>query len=305
MIEREYLYERGVRLMNILKILSLNLVMFFSLVSFADRYYLSPVGGSSSEEDMKLSVFELIGSGLKEQNQEVVSDKTQADFVIETQLLKLGSAYLITVHKSEGGKIILSKKMKASSAEEIDKAASRLSRVLVSQAEPANEARIGEITNEETTKLTKRTETLDFSTYSLGAAGFDNLKSSKKNMPSMYFGTGYQYDVTEQSAIRLNGELAFRQDSAWASIWGLNIGYGYYFRNAQTTPFMAFDFGYGGSVCQGLESVVGMTLGAQLGIGMFRTSHKQMSLSLRYLHLYKDNGSGQPSMFGFMISALL
>jgi hypothetical protein len=289
----------------ILNLIISNLIIIFSISSFADRYYLTPVTGTSAEDDMKLSVFELLNSGLQDEKQEVVQDKAQADFVINAQLLKLGSAYLITVQKSANGKVVMSKKMKASSAEEIDKATSRLARTLVSQTEPSNEARIGEITQEETTKLTRRTETLDYNTYSLGAATFNNLKSSKKNMPSMYFGTGYQYDVTEQSAIRLNGELAFRQDSDWASIWGINVGYGYYFRNAQTSPFMAFDFGYGGSFCSGLQSIVGMSLGAQVGIGLFRTSQKQMSLSLRYMHLYKDNGIGQPALLALMINAML
>lgn len=291
--------------LRLVRIALLNVIVFSSLHSFADKYYLSQVSGSSAEDDLKVSVFELMASGLREQNQEITQDKNQADYVVETQLLKLGSAYLITVQKSEGGKVILSKKMKAASAEEIDKAASRLSRVLVSQVEPANEAKIGEITQEETTKLTRRTESLDFRTYSLGAASFNNLKSSQKNIPSIYFGTGYQYDVTEQSAIRLNGEIAWRQDPAWASMWGVNIGFGYYFRNAQVAPFMAFDFGYGGAICSGLSSVVGMTYGAQLGLGMFRTSNKQMNISLRYLHLSKDNGSGSPVLLGFMISALL
>jgi hypothetical protein len=290
---------------KILKIAIINLIVFSSLHSFADKYYLSQVGGSSSEEDLRATVFELISSGLKEQSQELTSDKNQADYVVETQLLKLGSAYLITVQKSENGKVILSKKMKAASAEEIDKAASRLSRVLVSQVDPANEAKIGEITQEETTKLTRRTESLDFRTYSLGAASFTNLRTSQKSLPSIYFGTGYQYDVTEQRSIRLNGEMAWRQDPAWASMWGFNIGFGYYFRNAQIAPYMALDFGYGGAICSGLPSVVGMTYGAQLGLGLFRTSNKQMNVSLRYLHLSKDNGVGDPALLGFMISALL
>jgi hypothetical protein len=291
--------------MNLLKFIVVNLIVFSSLASFADRYYLAPVGGSSSEEEVKLSVFDLLSADLKEQNQEIVQDKAQAEFIVETQLMKLGASYLVTVQKSTEGKVILSKKMKAASVEELDKAVNRLARTLVSKNEPADEARIGEITQEEKTKVSKRTETLDFNTYSLGGSGFTNLKSSQKHLPNVYFGAGYQYDVTEQSAIRMNGEISWRQDPAWAALWGLNIGFGYYFRNAQTTPFMALDFGYGGALCSGLESVVGMTLGGQIGLGMFRTAQKQMSLSLRFMHLYKDTGLGEPSMLGFMITALL
>jgi hypothetical protein len=291
--------------MGFIKFISINLIFFYALSSSASRYYVATVSGASSEEDIKVAVFELLTNGLKEQNQEIVTDSTQAEFIVETQVLKLGTAYLITVSKSREGKIILSKKMKASSAEEIDKATHRLARTLVTEVDPNKEIQIGEITQDETTKISRRTETLDFRTFSFGGASFENLKNSHKNMPSIYLGTGYQADVTEQSAIRLNGEVAWRQDPVWSSMWDLNIGYGYYFRNAQISPYVTFDFGYGGALCPGQDSISGMTLGAQLGLGMFRMAQKQMSLSLRYLHLYKDNGLGEPELLAFMINALL
>ncbi len=286
------------------KILIFTSILLSSTFLFAENFYINPVSGVSIDETVKISSFELLVSNFKEQNLELAKKQDAATFVIDTQIIKLGNSYIVTIQKSKEGSVLLSKKMKVASIEELDKAINRLSRSIVLEKDPNQEIRVGEITNEEQNKISKRTESFDFRTFAFGITQFTNLRTPTKSSPNIYLGTGYQFDVTEQSFIHLLGELTWRQTSPWATMWNAGLGYGHYFKNSQYAPYFSFDVGYGGALCNGLESQSGLTLGTQLGYGMFRTSTKQLNISARYLHLFKANKEGEPSFLGLFVSAL-
>ena len=286
-----------------MKKLSLILSLFFLplLTLGADKVFVQSAITADSLEPDVIAVEELVKSAVPQSgNYIVVPSEEDSDFTLSTRLIKLGSAYILKIDKVQDRNIIYSDKMKASRIEEMDRIATRLTRSVINEKPVAEDARVGDVTEQESTQGTLRKPTVSGSSFGFGPAVLSSLGT---NGVGVYLRTSHSWDVNS-AIIELGGDLAAREGAFFLSG---NLGGKFFLSQTGVAPFIGGDFGYGlaKATSSGLfdgDWENGFTLGATAGIHFLRTSSINLELALRALFMLNSNEIGNPAMYALRLS---
>lgn len=255
---------------------------------FASNYYVTEVKSTSADPQLRNSIFDYIRAEIKRNDQKVVDDKSSADFILDTDLIRFGDKYILQMSEYQPGadKPLRIEKFEAQHVEELDITVGRLVRAMLEQRDIKTTAAFGEITEKEKTVMVDRTEIKRSQYFALGPFWFYGVHESEVGG---YLALGQILDVTPRASIKymLEGSLdSFKNPEV--SFVTANVGGNFYFSPTSNSLFIGGDFGYGGVFGEKVENASGFSLGGDLGFAFFRTAKAQMSLSLRYVRLFLD-----------------
>ncbi len=273
-----------------------SIICFFTFILFfsqalALKIWVGEPKASSQISQTAQTVGQLIETSLEEMGYTVVSSRAEADFLIVSQVVSLGSAYLVMLKKVQGTDVVFSTKTKSPSIEKLDEVVARAVRAVMSGQSPKKDLRVGEVPEEEVNVLDRRIKSKNFRIFGFGPTTATHLDTDKTGY---YIVTGYAWEVIPKAAVRLKLEGALFPDKV--SAFSGNIGANYYFSDASVSPYIGGDFGYGVFWSDSLGTASGFSVGAGLGLIFFRTSSVQMDLQARVLTVFDENNEGQPSL---------
>jgi len=273
-----------------MRIKQLLLIAFLTgLNGYADTVFIERTTGTGVEDDDISAVTEVVRSAVSQQGHTITSNKDKADFTLKPKLMRLGSAYLMTLDKVKSGRVAYSNQMKAKELEEMDRVATRLVRSTIDEKSVGHDVRVGETVHEESKQSMNRRSARNGTFVGVGPAWMRNVVSSSVGL---WVSGGYAFDVNPVM-VRLGAEFV-NQGGAFFVDGG--IGASYFFSDRDTTPFISADLGYG------LETVTpigGFTGGLGAGVQFLRTSTLNIEIAIRYAVMFQ---STFPGFFGVRVA---
>jgi hypothetical protein len=296
--------------------LILALVTLLSVSLPAASYYVEPLTGDGVDPVLLGTVQKLVSQTVLDSGNSLVAHQNEAEFTLNAELLKLGSATIMTMTKWSGGpgsyKMAYTAKMKAEAVEDLDEVSGRVTRAVVYERSPV------ELNNDLDGRPAAPGEQDDGSIHARNAFSFGlgpymlenlNLPNSANTLAySLNFGN--QWAVSPQATLNIDYEIAWIDS---ASLYDILIGTCYYFGTNVTAPFVGLSLGYGGATsAPGVDndpygdgspstSVFGYCVEAKAGVLFFRDAKVNLSLQLRYLAIFANNGIGYPSSTGLVL----
>lgn len=284
------------------KILLVLSILTFSNAAFASRVFVEDATGPGVSRSDLDTTTELIKTSVPEvSSNQVVDQPERADYYLQPRLLKLGSAYLLGLSKTEkNGTVINSSQLKASSMNELDTVAKRLTKAVMRGFTALENPEVGEITEEETHHGTERRPARKAWYLGIGGATFSNL-----NVDGIGYSLGVAYNWDLNSAlIKIMAEGA-GLDSAFVASAG--IGGQYFLLKSDIAPYIGGDFGFGAAKAEGGEgffsgsTIGGFDVGAEAGIQFLRTASVNLDLGFRAGFLLHSNSYGSPAVYSLKL----
>ena len=280
-------------------------VFFFINPAFASNYYVAEVKSTSVDQQLKHSVFDYIRAEIKRNNQNLVEEKSSAEFILETDLIRFGDKYVVQMSEYRVGrdKPEHVEKFEAQKLEELDVVVARLVHAMLEQRDVQTTAAFGEIAEKEKTLMVDRTQIKRLHYFAMGPFWFSGVNEDEVGG---YLALGEVLDVSPRASIKymLEGSLDSARD-AEVSIVTANFGGIFYFSPRTNSVFIGGDFGYGGVFGDKVKDGTGFSLGGDIGIAFFRTTNAQISVSLRYAQLFLDgeeNKGRHPAHYGIVLA---
>jgi hypothetical protein len=280
-------------------------ILFLVNPAFADTYYVDEVKSTSVDQQLKHSVFDYIRAEVVRNDQTLVEEKSSADFILETDLIRFGDKYVVQMSKYRNGlgKPQRIEKFEAQKLDELDVTVTRLVRAMLEQRDVQTTAAFGEVTQKEKTLMVDRSEIKRLHYIAMGPFWFSGVNEDEVGG---YLALGEVLDVSPRASIKfsLEGSLDSARD-AEVSIITANFGGNFYFSPRTNSPFIGADFGYGGVFGDKVKDGTGFSLGGDIGIAFFRTTNAQISVSLRYAQLFLDgeeNKGRHPAHYGIVLA---
>ena len=151
--------------------------------------------------------------------------------------------------------------------------------------------KVGEIWD--TQKINRRVEARSYTYLGFGPNELGNLGTDGSGQS---LSAAYLWETTPYAAIRAGIDFSMKTGDVDAAMTSGSLGAQFYLTPTAFSPYLGVDFGYGGAVsdADGIDNVGNWSLGAGLGVALFRTSSVQMHLSARYVQILEDNGKGRP-----------
>lgn len=139
--------------------------------------------------------------------------------------------------------------------------------------------------------------------FSLGPAGFSNMKESAKGS---YFSGGTLWHVSDYSRLKISVEGAFDFQDEKTSFVAAQLGNQYHFTPYDTAPFLGADLGYAAAMSSNdsVDNRYFFAVGIEGGVTFFRKSDAQLQLKLRQTFMLEENNLGLPSVFSFTLGIL-
>jgi hypothetical protein len=268
--------------------------------AFADRVFVDPAKGPGMDEADLGTLTELIKTAIAPLNaHQLVDDVTKAEIVLSPQLLKLGSSYIVKIDKRKNGQVIYSTQLKAGHIEELDKVAGRVTMSALADQRAETHARVGEITDFETTEGMQRKPSRTSGYFGFGTVNFAHLNAGG-------FGIAIEaakvWDLNDVF-IRLFGDFAAKNG---ALLLQGGLGVSFFFSRSDVAPYLGADFGYGftraaNDTLSSSETANGFVLGGGPGVVLFRTNTVNLDIGARAGILLSDTIYGHPSFLIFKI----
>lgn len=285
--------------------LSLLAALSFSLSSslaFASQVFVEPATGSGVSEGDLDTATQLVRNAVADvSSNQLVASPDEADYSLRPNLMRLGQAYELGLQKvNKDGSVAFSGQLKAQKMDELDKVATRLTRSVLAGTRPSNDARVGEITNQESREGTQRKPVRNEWYVGIGGAEFNNLNV---NGIGYSFGLAHAWDFN-QGLFKILGEFS-GLDSAFVGSVGL--GGEYFLLNSDLAPYLSGDFGFGGAKAEGGAgffsgtSYGGFDVGVGTGVEIMRTAATNLDIAFRAGFLLKNNGYGTPEVFSLKL----
>lgn len=253
--------------------------------------------GIDSEDSQTIT--ELIKSSIKEDGKnEVVA--SGGNFTLTTKVMKLGSAYVVTMEKRHGDKAVFSTQMKAARFEEMDNVVNRLVHAVINEVAVNKDVTVKDVTETESITGVRRKETVNRWYIGLGPAAGMNT-DGKGALFNLAF--GYFFEIDPSWALKV------AYDATGSSMGYLALGANHYFSNRDRSPMVMAEAGYGVAYSQRqptssyyiTESVSGFVLGFGYGYQFFRTSKVNLEILAHAAFMMNNNDRGVPGKAGLRI----
>ena len=281
------------------------LLSFFSVQAFAVTVYVNDVKTSNSDPNLASSVKSLVVSSANSAGASVVQDAGNADYVLQPELIQLGQAYVLTVAKMRGGKIVFASRQKAATTAELDDAADRAVRAALVGTPSKKDMRVGEVQEKDKDVIKNRVLSKNSTYLGFGAGGFSNAGYT----PGLSYNLalGYTWETTARAAIRVLAGTMMAPDFKSYYMDGL-LGLNLYLTDEDSSPYLFGGLGFGGfgTVSSSSTATTVGGFGGALGLGytMFRTSSTEFDLCLETHMLFANNTVGNPGTYEFRIGVL-
>lgn len=158
--------------------------------------------------------------------------------------------------------------------------------------------RVGEIYQEDQSRVVSRVETLALWSFNFGPGGGSNVGNS-----NMFYNVsvGRHWEVNPNAEIRAIGDVNMASANK-GSVTSLTMGGSWLTSTSDISPLIGADFGYGIATGEGRDTMSGFALGAHAGVRLFRTAKTQMSVeaNMRTI-LVKDD---KPVFYGLQLGIL-
>lgn len=273
----------------------------------AEAYFVAPVRGEGLDPALLKTVQRLVAVSVSENGRTASEDEASAAWTLKAELIKLGESYIVSLVKvqANGTAIAFADKQKAAGTGELDGAVSRLVKDAV--AGKPSEAKPAPAQAEAAAEAASKQALADRKTtyFGFGPMRFNGLNTPANDPFGYYLATGMRLDVNDHAAMTLIGESSFnvRDDGRGSVVGALLLGGEYFFSGGDVSPFLGIDLGYGGAGGADVRSVFGFAGGARVGLMFFRSSSVQLSLALRHLTIFENNGNGVPGHSGLVVGA--
>ena len=281
-----------------------NLILFFILLSSVPAAHASKIfvekatGSGVSAQELDVAT-DLVQSQVSDMKSETLVDQMgQADFSLRPKLIRVGSAYILSLSRIQQGSLTHSSQLKAASADELDKVAKRVTLAVLQEGQ--NQPRVGQITQEEAREGTQRRPTRSNTSFSFGGSYMGDMNTSSIGYS---VGVGYSWDVN-QARIKVLGEGNFGGGNGFLVSAGL--GGNYYLTLTDFAPYVSADFGAGVAKVNGAgifrgETVGGFVAGLGAGVEILRTSAVSLDLGFRFGILLNSTESGMPKVYALKL----
>ncbi len=276
------------------------ILLLFESTLFAAHFYVESTTGPGIPESDLLTTTELIRVAVQEKNKnQLTEERTKADFVLKSKLLKLGTSYILTLEKFKGNEVIDSGQLKAAHIDELDKVSLRLTRSVLEKQKPTQEVRVGEVTEAEVHEGTERKQAIKGYYFGFGPASLGNLNSSGIGYD---FSGAYAWDINPV-LLKIFIDWGIKEN---ANFFNIGLGGQYFLTDRDIAPFISSDFGFGTSKTQADslfkgETAGGFCLGVGGGVQFLRTASVHIELGARLAILLSKNAIGNPTLLGLKL----
>jgi hypothetical protein len=285
---------------------SLALAFLFFILSpslaHATSYYVGEVKTSDANPELTQSMKSLLTTAVTNAGGELATSESSADFILKTDLVKLGQAYVLNVTRYKGEQAVYSSRQKARSVEELDDAADRAVRAAMISKPAKKDLRVGEVKRSEEDEMRRRILSRDSTYFSFGPGGFANMGVTQL---AYDLGLGHFWEVTPNAAITLMATGTASSDLKTYFLLG-QLGLRYYLTDADFSPYVGGGLGFGGSASGSSSATTIGGFGGSIGLGLlfFRTSSTQFDLYASYSTIFGNNTIGAPGAFSIRIGIL-
>jgi len=273
----------------------------FTLSAEASSFFVQTPTGVSTSKDEVESVLELTRSAVGEiPGHGLAPTEGDADFVIKTKLIKLGTSYSLSMEKLAKGRPLFVSAIRMERVEELALGITRLTRAVIEEKNVRADVRVTEVSDEESTSGTKRRDSVRRWLFGFGPAGTVNVKNE---IPCLNVVLGYEWEIPASNAAL---RIVYEGASYNFAIFGLNGEY--FLSNADISPYVHGTFGWGGfqslNALGDSETGSGFGLGAGGGLRLFRTSSVNLELNLGIHAILRSLGNGIPWTYAARVGIL-
>lgn len=282
-------------------------------LAVADSFFVEEIKGVEITAQDKHSVRELIRISVTQvgDKNSVTSQADGSDWMLSPNLLKLGDSYVLTIEKrkSKSGPIVFSESMKSTSMSNMDVTAKRLVQAVLEQKRFEETADVTNITEEETSRNTKRYEATRQWILGFGPGWAGHLNSPGGGFS---FLLGYEWGLDPDYSVDLSYFTAGGKGSDNSRFTDFTLGGTYYLKRTKISPYATARFGYGGAnmnsdcsisqTCYSENSATGWTGSLAGGVKFFRTSSVNLSIGLRYSLLFTALNGRNPSLTSLILA---
>jgi hypothetical protein len=213
----------------------------FSLAAQSDTVFLEPCTGKGLDEQTREVLCDLGEDAIVSSGNKLAKDAKSAEYSLRLKALKLGTSYTITAGKYEGGNMVGSSKLKASSLDEFDSIVPRVVRAVIHNEPDAKvDAKVGEVSEEEQTFRKKRMEAKN--QYIIGA-GFGGSRNLNADLAHYELLLGWSIDWTS-FRLRIEWNNAWEMGAGDSFLMTFGFGGNIYLNDHQSAPYIAPKISY-------------------------------------------------------------
>ena len=278
------------------------LFALWSTASYATSYFVADV--KSADASVIDSLKSLITASINNAGGQIADTPDTADFVLKSEVVRLGQAYVLTVTRTKNGATLNASRQKAPTIEELDDAADRAVRAAMLSTSTKKDLRVGEVKEREEDQLRRRIRSHNSTYLGFGPATFNNMGVK----PLSYdLALGYNWEVTPHAAIRILANGVGSNDLKTYFMSG-GLGLNYLFTDEDNSPYVGALLGYGFAGSNNSSSTATAIGGfaGTIGLGwlFFRTSSTQFDVWAGYTTIFGNNTIGAPGVYGLRIGIL-
>jgi len=276
-------------------------LLIFSSVARADSYFVGTVTTSDGDQELTQSVRSLETSSVTSAGG-TLAEADKADYVLRSDVVKLGPSYVLTVSKIKDGKVVYISKQKAATIQDMDEAADRAVRAAMVGTPTKKDLRVGEVKENQKNEMRNRIESKNSVYAGFGPAYFQNMGVT---MLSYDFALGYNWGVSPFADIKVLADLVMSGDWRTSFLSGL-LGLNIFFTDENSAPYVTGGLGFGasGSSYSSATTIGGFDGNLGLGWEFFRTSSTQFDVCLSYTSIFGNNTIGAPAFYSLRLGIL-
>lgn len=293
----------------ILSALSL-LVVLFAVQANAETVFVQAAQAEGEAASLRATIQELVKAAVSEQSgYSLASSSESADLVLNARILKLGSAYILSVDKMKGGKVLFTSKMRAANAEDLDTVSARVVRSALHEVRAEQNAQVDDITEDEVSRGTRRHIATRQWEVGFGPAWGTNLNTDKSGL---VFHLGFVWGVDPHwdldLSLRATGIEGKNSSNAYFSEF--MIGTNYHFNKNKNAPFLTAGLGRAtagvsdSTIILNDDTATGWAARVGAGMKFFRTSTVNLGLEANYTFLLAETSVSKknPGVASFLVS---
>lgn len=300
-------------------IMTLIMLLGMAQTAFAADYFVQETEARGLNQDQVESIKPMIEDSITSNTgNQVVESAEEADFVMASTLLKLGSTYILKVERMAGEEVVSSAQTKARSLDELSNNIGQITLAAVNgnqrprgtSSKFSFRANVGEgqqgsnqasagTTQAETGELQPKMDTR--SHWRLGFGPFFGRQLDTDNV-MYHLSGGYIWEVHPQAEVKIIGEGAFASSDDSARFLNVGAGASYFFPSGTNTsaPFITGDMGVGAAETDDGSDASGFSFGLGVGYQFFRNTERSLDVLFRYALITDtiEATDGSPSILG-------
>lgn len=279
------------------------IAVLFTPVLWASTYYVREVKGVGFNYSDTAATKSLIESSVAHiAGDRVVTSSAAADYILQPELVRIGSAYILKIDKIQGSSLVYSSRADLKRLEDLSTLAPKVTRAVIEEhpldqiAETPQEAAPAGISQAGHPATARIEAPLRYWSASLGPAFSNNLDS--KN-PMYNLAVGHVWEIHPQVGAKAQVQGAFSSGSEDSQFINLGVGALYFMDTDRKLPYLEGQMGYADAKSNNGNRAAGFSLGAAVGYQFLRNGNRSADAQLSYALLTTGvPGAGSPSVLG-------